>query len=119
MLTDEKNMTVNNWINMTDEIGPEKIIHIYDPATGMKGVVVIDCTTLGRGAGGGIRTLADITTEEIAGLARAMTYKFASLGVPIGGAKSGIWADPGICGEERKNPRLTRHTHPKVKARSS
>jgi glutamate dehydrogenase/leucine dehydrogenase len=87
---------------MTDEIGPEKIIHLYDPSTGMKGVVVIDCTTLGRGAGGGIRMLADITTEEIAGLARAMTYKFASLGVPIGGAKSGIWADPSIKGEERR-----------------
>jgi glutamate dehydrogenase/leucine dehydrogenase len=89
-------------MKMTDEIGPEKIVHVHDPATGMKGVIVIDCTTLGRGAGGGIRMLPDITTEEIAGLARAMTYKFASLGVPVGGAKSGIWADPTIKGEERR-----------------
>jgi glutamate dehydrogenase (NAD(P)+) len=86
---------------MTDEIGPEKILHVHDPAAGMKAVIVIDCTTLGRGAGGGIRMLPDITTEEIAGLARAMTFKFASLGVPVGGAKSGIWADPSISGEER------------------
>ena len=89
-------------MEMTDDIGPEKIVHVHDPVTGLKGVIVIDCTTLGRGAGGGIRMLPDITTEEIAGLARAMTYKFCSLGVPVGGAKSGIWADPSIKGEERK-----------------
>jgi glutamate dehydrogenase (NAD(P)+) len=47
--------------------------------------------------------LPDITTQEIFQLARAMTYKFGTLGVPIGGAKSGIWADPAISGEERKN----------------
>jgi glutamate dehydrogenase (NAD(P)+) len=87
---------------MTDEIGPEKIAHVYDPATGMKGVIVVDCTTLGRGAGGGIRMVPDITTEEVAALARAMTFKFASLGVPVGGAKSGILADPSIKGGERK-----------------
>ena len=27
-------------------------------------------------------------------LARAMTYKFALLDLPVGGAKAGIWADP-------------------------
>ena len=46
--------------------------------------------------------LPDITTREICDLARAMTYKFGTLGVPIGGAKSGIWADPSIRGEERR-----------------
>ena len=91
------------WMKMTDGLGPEKIVHVYDPETGMKGVVVIDCTALGTTAGGGIRMLPDITTEEIFQLARAMTYKFGTLGVPVGGAKSGIWADPAIRGEERKN----------------
>ena len=90
------------WMKVTDALGPEKIVHVYDPETGMKGVVVIDCTALGTAAGGGIRMLPDITTQEIFQLARAMTYKFGTLGVPIGGAKSGIWADPGIRGEERK-----------------
>jgi len=47
--------------------------------------------------------LPDITTKEIFQLARAMTYKFGTLGVPIGGAKSGIWADPKVDAEERKN----------------
>jgi glutamate dehydrogenase/leucine dehydrogenase len=91
------------WMKRTDALGPEKVVHVYDPQTGMKGVVVIDCTALGSTAAGGIRMLPDITTEEILQLARAMTYKFGTLGVPIGGAKSGIWADPGVRGEERKN----------------
>lgn len=91
------------WMKMTNALGPEKIVHVYDPETGMKGVVVIDCTALGMTAGGGIRMLPDITTREIFQLARAMTYKFGTLGVPIGGAKSGIWADPTVRGEERKN----------------
>lgn len=91
------------WMNMANELGPEKIVQVYDPRTGMKGVVVIDCTALGMTAGGGIRMLPDITTREIFQLARAMTYKFGTLGVPIGGAKSGIWADPTVRGEERKN----------------
>jgi glutamate dehydrogenase/leucine dehydrogenase len=91
------------WMNMTSELGPEKILHVHDPQTGMKGVVVIDCTALGMTAGGGIRMLPDITTREIFQLARAMTYKFGTLGVPIGGAKSGIWADPTVSGERRKN----------------
>lgn len=91
------------WMKKTDALGPEKIVHVYDPQTGMKGVVVVDCTALGSTAAGGIRMLPDITTDEIFRLARAMTYKFGTLGVPIGGAKSGIWADPEIRGEERKN----------------
>jgi glutamate dehydrogenase/leucine dehydrogenase len=91
------------WMKMADELGPEKVVHVYDPETGMRGVVVIDCTALGTTVGGGIRMLPDITTQEIVQLARAMTYKFATLGVPVGGAKSGIWADPTTSGEERRN----------------
>lgn len=91
------------WMKMKDGLGPEKIVHVYDPTTQMKAVVVIDCTALGTTAGGGIRMLPDITTEEIFQLARAMTYKFGTLGVPVGGAKSGIWADPAIRGDERKS----------------
>jgi len=88
------------WTEFTDTIGPEKILHVYDPKVGMKGVVVVDTTQMGM-AGGGTRMLPDITTEEIFGLARAMTYKFSSLDFPIGGAKAGIWSDPGITGQQR------------------
>ena len=91
---------MSQWMEIADELGPEKIVHVYDPLTGMKGVVVVDTTLIG-GAGGGTRMLPDITTEEIFWLARAMTHKFAILDIPIGGAKSGIWADPSIRGTPR------------------
>ena len=84
-----------------DEIGPERILHVYDPAVGMKAVVVVDTTVFGRAAGG-TRMLPDITTEEVVWLARAMTYKYAMFDFPTGGAKAGIWADPNIRGAQRE-----------------
>ena len=89
------------WMKMGDDIGPESIFHVCDPAVGMKGVVVVDTTIFGR-ASGGTRMLPDITTEEISWLARAMTHKFATLDVQQGGAKAGIWADPSIQGASRE-----------------
>jgi glutamate dehydrogenase (NAD(P)+) len=87
-------------VNMMDQLGPEKVFHVYDPETKMKGVVVVD-TTFDQTAGGGTRMMPDISAREIFGLARAMTYKFSIFGLPIGGAKAGIWADPGMTGTER------------------
>lgn len=84
---------MSDWFELTDELGPEKIVHLYDIETGMKAVIVVDTMFSGR-SGGGTRMLPDITTSEIAGLARAMTYKFAMVDLPFGGAKSGIWGDP-------------------------
>jgi glutamate dehydrogenase/leucine dehydrogenase len=92
---------MSDWNKFTDALGPEKIVHIYDPKIGLKGVVVVDTTSL-VGAAGGTRMLPDITTREIFGLARAMTYKFAMLDFPIGGAKAGIWAVPEAQGSRRK-----------------
>ena len=92
---------MSDWLRFTDEIGPEKIVHVHDPVSGLKGVVVIDTKGMGGMTGGGIRMMPDITTAEIFGLARAMTYKWNAVDLPIGGCKSGIWADPGLKGEER------------------
>lgn len=89
------------WTQMTDKLGPQKILHVYDPVTGVKGVVVVDTMSL-AGAGGGTRMLPDITTQEIFQLARAMTHKYAILDFPVGGAKAGIWGDPSIKGAKRK-----------------
>jgi len=88
-------------MKIADGLGPEKIVHVYDPAVGMKALVVVDTTSLG-GSAGRTRMLPDITTEEISWLARAMTHKFAILDIPIGGAKAGIWADPSIHGTPRQ-----------------
>ncbi|MFA4982678.1 MAG: Glu/Leu/Phe/Val dehydrogenase [Candidatus Micrarchaeia archaeon] len=74
-----------------DEIGPERILHVYDPKTKMSGTVVVDNTALGPGKGG-VRLVPDVTTEEVFGLARAMTWKNALAEIPFGGAKSGIKA---------------------------
>jgi len=76
-----------------DEIGPEAQVFVSDAATGMRGVLVVDSSALGP-CGGGTRMLPDLAPTEVADLARAMTYKFAILGLPRGGAKAGIWADP-------------------------
>jgi len=92
---------MSEWMKIVDELGPEKIVHVYDPAVGMKAVVVVDTASL-AGSAGGTRMLPDITTEEIFRLARAMTHKFAILDIPIGGAKAGIWADPITSGAPRE-----------------
>ena len=39
------------WVDI-DEWGPEKVLQVYDPDTGMKGVLVIDNTVTGPGKGG-------------------------------------------------------------------
>jgi glutamate dehydrogenase (NAD(P)+) len=84
-----------------DEWGPEKILQVYDPKMGMKGVLVIDNTTLGPGKGG-IRMMSTVTTEEIFHLARTMTWKCALAKIPFGGAKSGVIADPKQITAEKK-----------------
>lgn len=77
----------------TDEWGPEKVLQVYDPDTGMKGVLVIDNTSTGPGKGG-IRFAEGTTALEVFKLARTMTWKCAAAGLPFGGAKGGIFADP-------------------------
>jgi len=76
-----------------DQWGPEKIIEVYDPYTGMRGILVVDNTALGPGKGG-IRMTATVDVEEVFRLARTMTWKCALAELPFGGAKSGIIADP-------------------------
>ncbi|HHE36275.1 MAG TPA: Glu/Leu/Phe/Val dehydrogenase [Candidatus Woesearchaeota archaeon] len=76
-----------------DELGPEMIVEVYDPSTSMHGFVVIDNTALGPGKGG-IRMTPSVNKDEVFKLARAMTYKCSLAGLPFGGAKSGIIANP-------------------------
>lgn len=84
-----------------DEIGPERIIEVYDQKTGMHGVAVIDSTARGPGKGG-IRMVPDLAASEVPRLARAMTWKNAMADIPFGGAKSGIRADPRKLSREQK-----------------
>ncbi len=84
-----------------DEFGPEKILELYDPVSGMHGFVVIDNTALGP-AKGGIRMTPNVTVEEVAKLARTMTWKCALAELPFGGGKSGVVADPKKISQEKK-----------------
>jgi glutamate dehydrogenase (NAD(P)+) len=76
-----------------DDLGPRRVLHYYDPRKRLRAAVVVD-TLLSGPSGGGVRMAPDLTLLEIARLARAMTYKYAMLGMPVGGAKAGIWLDP-------------------------
>ncbi len=84
-----------------DEIGPEKVLYVYNPKEGMKGFVVIDNTAFGPGKGG-TRMTPGVTSEEVFRLARTMTLKNALADLPFGGAKSGIVADPRKITPEKK-----------------
>jgi glutamate dehydrogenase (NAD(P)+) len=79
--------------SFADEFGPAKITHIYEPAVGLKGILVIDNTAMGP-AIGGLRIAPDVSVTECFRLARAMTFKNAAAELPHGGGKMVIFGDP-------------------------
>jgi glutamate dehydrogenase/leucine dehydrogenase len=83
------------WQQLCDDLGPVKIVLLREPTAGLEAVVVVDNLAAGP-AIGGVRMAPDVTVEEVMRLARAMTLKNAAAGLPYGGGKAGICADPGI-----------------------
>jgi glutamate dehydrogenase (NAD(P)+) len=81
-------MTRSRWPWAHDALGPELVLVVRLPA-GCEGIVVVDDTTLGP-AIGGVRLGSEVTPDEVARLARAMTLKNAAAGLPHGGGKAGI-----------------------------
>jgi len=79
--------------DFADDLGPAKVVHLTERTTGLRAVVVIDNVAAGP-AVGGTRMAPDVTAAECFALARAMTLKNAAAGLPHGGAKSVIRADP-------------------------
>jgi glutamate dehydrogenase/leucine dehydrogenase len=70
---------------------------------------------------GGIRISASVTLDDVAALAMEMTWKCALIGVPFGGGKSGIVADPASLSRHDKEVVIRsftrnalRHIHPLV-----
>lgn len=88
-----------------DELGPAKVVEIYQPTLGLRAVVVVDNVAAGP-AMGGVRMAPDVSVEECFRLARAMTLKNAAAGLRHGGGKSVIVADPAMA--ERQKERLIR-----------
>ena len=76
-----------------DELGPTKIVHVYEPRIGLKAVLVVDNVAAGPSIGG-IRMAPDVSTEECFRLARAMTMKNAAAGLAHGGGKAVVYGDP-------------------------
>jgi glutamate dehydrogenase/leucine dehydrogenase len=81
------------WHQLADDLGPEKVILITEPACGLRAILVVDNTAAGP-AIGGIRMAPDVTVDEVSRLARAMTFKNAAAGLRHGGGKAGIIGDP-------------------------
>jgi glutamate dehydrogenase (NAD(P)+) len=68
---------------------PARVVELRDDEIGLDAVVVIDHELFPKSAGG-TRMIPDVTADEVARLARAMTWKFAVAGVPYAGAKAGF-----------------------------
>jgi glutamate dehydrogenase (NAD(P)+) len=87
--------------DFADELGPTKIIHVYEPSAGLKGVLVVDNVARGP-AIGGLRMAPDVSCQECIRLARAMTLKNAAADLPHGGGKSVIRGDPKMPKREKE-----------------
>ena len=79
----------------SDYLGPAKIIAIHEAQSSLKAILVVDNVAAGP-AIGGARMAPDVSLEECFRLARAMTLKNAAAGLPHGGGKSVIFADPAM-----------------------
>ena len=84
-----------------DELGPAKIIHVYEPSVNLKAVLVVDNVAMGPSIGG-IRMAEDVSTEECFRLARAMTFKNAAAGLPHGGGKIVVYGDPKMAKDQKQ-----------------
>jgi glutamate dehydrogenase (NAD(P)+) len=83
-----------------DDLGPARIIRLYSAREQLSAIVVVDNTALGP-AIGGVRVSPTVSVQEVWRLARTMTLKNSIAGLPHGGAKAGIIANPATLAGER------------------
>jgi len=95
-------MAMNAVFERADGLGPYKTIHVYNPEYGIQGILVIDNVAMGP-AIGGLRMASDVSLDECARLARAMTFKNAAAELPHGGGKSVLIGDPLMPLEDKEN----------------
>ena len=87
--------------DFADELGPAKIIHVHEPHCGLEGILVVDNVACGPSIGG-LRMASDVSLDECARLARAMTLKNAAAGLAHGGGKSVLLGDPKMAREKKE-----------------
>ena len=92
---------MDNIFSFADDLGPLKVIHVHEPSIGLKGVLVVDNVAKGPSIGG-VRMAPDVTAEECARLARAMTFKNAAAGLPHGGGKAVLVGDPKMPAQQKE-----------------
>ncbi len=91
---------------------PELAETVTDPALGVEGYLVVWNTDISKGGPlersgkGGTRITPTVSMDEVKMLARTMALKNAAAGLPLGGAKSGLKADPDSPGFEKKYRRF-------------
>lgn len=84
---------MQNCFVFADALGPSKIVHVYEPSIDLRAILVVDNVACGPSIGG-VRVAEDVSVEECVRLARAMTFKNAAAGLPHGGGKAVLFADP-------------------------
>jgi len=90
----------------------EQVLFVSEQASGLKGVIAIHNTALGPAAGGcrmfPYATENDALTDVLR-LSRGMTMKNAAAGLPLGGGKCVIIADPADAGKSELLRAMARH----------
>jgi glutamate dehydrogenase/leucine dehydrogenase len=86
--------------DFVDGIASQLVVDVIDRKLGLVGRLVID-SVVNNHSLGGIRMMPDVTLNELSCLARNMTLKFGFWGIPMGGAKSCIFASDMISEEKR------------------
>ncbi len=77
--------------------GWQKVVHFIDESAGLNALIAVHDATLGPGCGGcRIYPYADFESglRDVKNLSRGMTFKNALGGIPFGGGKAVIFADP-------------------------
>lgn len=92
---------MENCFAFADDLGPTKIIHVWEPSLQLKGILVVDNLAKGPSIGG-VRMAVDVSVEECVRLARAMTFKNAAAGLPHGGGKAVLFGDPKLPRAEKE-----------------
>ncbi len=79
------------------EFEHEQVLFCHDPEIGLKGIIAIHSTALGPAAGGcrmHAYGSADEALTDVLRLSKGMSFKNSVAGLPLGGGKSVIIADP-------------------------